>query len=115
MMYFMGAHDICFGVAHIIVGIVIYGHADSQLPHSPGDLCPHTLKEPRSWNPHPGPGTGVIFAIDALLVVRLREVMTKLVLLHVKIGSSCCALWSSLIVLRKERSGSISALCHIET
>lgn len=73
MMYIMGAHGICFGVAHVIVGIVIYGMRYSQLPHSPRDLCPRTLKSLAVGVLIRGQVLGVVFAIDALLVVRLQK------------------------------------------
>jgi hypothetical protein len=81
-------------------------HADSQLPHSPGDLCPRTLKEPRSWNPHPGPGTGCSLRHRCLACRSFADIMTKLVLLHVKTPVlAIVVLWFSLIALGKERSG----------
>src|SRR5277367_5926044 len=73
-------------------------HADLQLPHSPRDLCPRTRKEPRSWSPHPGPSTGCSLCHPCLARRSLAEIMTKLVLLHVKtpvlVVVACGAPWS---------------------
>ena len=73
MMYIMCAHGICFGVAHVIVGIVIYGmriRSFHILLGTSVHVCEKSLAVGVLIR---GQVLGVVFAIDALLVVRLQK------------------------------------------
>lgn len=73
MMYIMGAYGICFGVAHIIVGIVIYGMRIRSF-HILLRAFVHVREKSLAVGVLiQGQVLGVVFAIDPLLVVLLQK------------------------------------------